>query len=81
MPDWWEPIYPCRKSDSVIVYNAIQKEFGDEEFVTEPGPDVLRLRIAVTELAPTNPGVSMLVFCTPYVWIVDFADNSAKGSS
>ncbi len=42
---------------------------------------MLRLRIAVTELVPTNPGMSVLVFCTPYAWVVDFADNTAKGSS
>ncbi|MCP4687325.1 MAG: DUF3313 domain-containing protein, partial [Desulfobacterales bacterium] len=62
-------------------YEAIRKEFGDEEFATEPGPDVLRLRIAVTEIVPTKPGVSVLIFCTPYAWVADFADNQTKGSS
>ncbi len=62
-------------------HEAIRKEFDDQEFVTEPGPNVLRLRIAVTEVIPTNPGVSVLIFCTPYAWVADFANSETSGSS
>jgi len=37
--------------------------------VTETGPDVLRLRIAVTDLVPNKPEASVVTLVVPFVWL------------
>ena len=37
--------------------------------VTEPGPDVLRLRIAIADLVPNKPEASVVTLVVPFVWI------------
>ena len=58
---------------------AIVRELGsDYPLVTEPGPDVLRLRIAVTDLVPTKTAVTVLVLVTPYATVADLASGAAS---
>jgi hypothetical protein len=53
-------------------HEAIVRELGDAyPVVTEPGPGVLRTRIAITELVPAKPAVSVIVLVTPYATVAD----------
>lgn len=61
-------------------YSAIEKAFGEAyPMVTEPGPDVLRLRIAVTDLVPNKPEASVTSLIVPYMWIGEAGAGAAKG--
>lgn len=54
--------------------SAITRELGqDFTLVTEPGSDVLRLRIAITELEPTKTEVSLAVTAIPFGSALDMA--------
>jgi len=61
--------------------DAIVKALGTAyPVVTEPGPDVLRIRIAITELVPTKPEISVVVLVLPYVTLADLlASTTTKG--
>ena len=62
-------------------HEAIVRELGsDYPIVTDPGPDVLRLRIAITDLAPTKTAVTVLVLVTPYATVADLASGAASKS-
>jgi len=51
-------------------HQAIVKAVSDAyPVVTEPGPDVLRLRIAVTDLVPNKPKASVVSLMVPFVWL------------
>lgn len=51
-------------------YQAIEKAMGDDyPLVAEPGPDVLRLRIAVTDLVPNKPEASVTSLVVPFLWV------------
>jgi hypothetical protein len=57
---------------------AIVRELGDAyPVVTEPGPGILRTRIAITELVPAQPAMSMVMFAVPY----GFAGEMAAGAA
>jgi len=59
-------------------HDAIVRELGDAyPIVTEPGPGVMRTRIAITELIPANPAISVVVLVTPYATVADLASSSA----
>ena len=61
---------------------AIVKAMGDAyPVVTEPGPDVLRLRIAVTNLVPNNPAASVITLAVPFLWLADAGTGVAKGNT
>jgi pentatricopeptide repeat protein len=63
-------------------HQALVGEFEkDYAFVSDPGPDVLRLRIALTEVIPTNTKLTIAVAVTPYASIADFASGKGTGSS
>jgi hypothetical protein len=47
--------------------------------VNKPGPGVLRVRIALTELVPTKPEVSAVIFFVPYATVADMASGPASG--
>jgi Protein of unknown function (DUF3313) len=48
-------------------HEAIVKALGDAyPVVTEPGPDVLRIKIALTQLVPTQTAISVIVLVVPY---------------
>jgi hypothetical protein len=58
---------------------AIVRELGsDYSIVTEPGPDVLRLRVAITDLTPTKTAVSLIVLATPFGSVPDLASGIAS---
>ena len=61
-------------------HQAIVKAVGDDyEIVTEPGPDVLRVRIAVTDLVPNKPAASVVTLAVPFAWVADAGTGGAKG--
>jgi len=63
-------------------YEAIQKEVGDAyPMVTEPGPDVLRLRVAVTDLVPNKPEASVATLVVPFLWVADAGSGVATGET
>lgn len=48
-------------------HEAIARELGTAyPLVLEPGPDVLRIRIAITQLKPTKPELSVITAIMPY---------------
>ncbi|MBA4417226.1 MAG: hypothetical protein C0392_04855 [Syntrophus sp. (in: bacteria)] len=58
-------------------HEAVVKALGsDYPVVTEPGPGVLRIRIAITELVATKPLASVVVLVTPYATIADLASGA-----
>jgi hypothetical protein len=60
-------------------HEAIVRELGsDYTLVTEPGPDVLRVRIAVTDLVPTKPAMSVIVLAVPFASAADIASGAAS---
>ena len=59
-------------------YGAIEKAVGDAyPMVAEPGPDVLRLRIAVTDLVPNKPEASVTSLIVPFMWVGEAAAGAA----
>lgn len=61
-------------------HEALVREFGDTyPVVSEPGPGVLRMRIAITNLVPTKPEISVVALVVPYATIADFASGAAQG--
>jgi hypothetical protein len=60
-------------------HEAIVRELGDAyPVVTEPGPGVMRARIAITELVPAKPAVSVVVLVTPYASVADLASGAVS---
>lgn len=63
-------------------YQAIEKAVGDAyPMVKEPGPDVLRLRIAATDLIPNKPEASVVTLVVPFLWLGDAGTGVAKGDA
>jgi hypothetical protein len=63
-------------------HHAIVKAVEDKHpVVTEPGPDVLRLRIAVTDLVPNKPSASVVSLAVPFLWVADAGTGVAKGET
>ncbi len=61
-------------------HQAIIKAVGDEyEIVREPGPDVLRVRIAVTDVVPNKPAASVVTLAVPFAWVADAGTGVAEG--
>jgi len=59
-------------------YSAIEKAVGDAyPMVSEPGPDVLRLRIAVTDLVPNKPEASVTTLIVPFLWVGEATAGAA----
>lgn len=60
-------------------HDMIAKNLGNAYPLTDkPGPDVLRIRVAITELVPTKPLISVIVLVTPYVTIADILSSTAS---
>ncbi len=56
---------------------AIVRELGDAYPLTnETGPDVLRIRIAITNLVPTKAGMSFVTLAVPFATIPDLASGA-----
>jgi hypothetical protein len=63
-------------------YEAINKAAGDAyPMVKEAGPDVLRLRVAVTDLVPNKPEASVVTLVVPFSWLADAGSGVAKGDT
>ncbi len=63
-------------------HQAIVKAVGDDyKVVNEPGPDVLRVRIAVTDLVPNKPEASVVTLVVPFAWVADAGTGVAKGET
>jgi hypothetical protein len=61
-------------------HQAIVKAVGDDyQVVSEPGPDVLRVRIAVTDVVPNKPEASVVTLVVPFAWVADAGTGVAKG--
>ena len=60
-------------------HDAIVKEVGDAyPVVNEPGPDVERVRIAITDIAPTKTAMTVIVLLAPYGSVADLASGVAS---
>jgi len=62
-------------------HEAIVKAVGDAyPVVTEAGPDVLHLRIAITDLVPNKPSASVVTLVVPFLWVGDAGGGAAQGN-
>ena len=52
----------------------------DYEIVLEPGPGVLRIRAAITELSPTKPGINTVTTVLPVGLAVSIFKRGASGT-
>ena len=60
-------------------HQAILKALGEKyPVVEETGPEVLRLRIAVTDIIPTKPEASVVSLVVPFVWLGEAGAGVAK---
>jgi hypothetical protein len=61
-------------------HEAIKNAVADAyPVVREPGPDVLRLRITVTDLVPNKPEASVVSLVVPFVWVAEAGAGAAEG--
>ncbi|MBK8184992.1 MAG: DUF3313 domain-containing protein [Candidatus Competibacteraceae bacterium] len=49
--------------------------------VNQPGPEVVRVRIAITELTPTSPAMSVVTLVMPFGIVADLASGGATGGT
>ena len=57
---------------------AIEEKIGKNyPMVAEAGPDVLRLRIAVTDLVPNKPEASVTTLVVPFLWVGEAGSGAA----
>jgi hypothetical protein len=62
------------------LYDAIVKALKPTyKVVSKPGPGVLRVRIAITNLVPTKPEYSVVALVVPYATVADIASGAAAG--
>jgi hypothetical protein len=63
-------------------HEAIVKALGPEyPVVEEAGPDVVRLRIAVTDIIPTKPEASVVTLVVPFLWAGEAGAGVAEGEA
>jgi hypothetical protein len=63
-------------------HGAIAKAVSDAyPLVEEPGPDVLRLRIAITDLVPNKPAASVVTLAVPFLWVGEAGAGAAEGKA
>ncbi len=63
-------------------YEAIEKAVADAyPMVAKPGPDVLRLRIAVTDLVPNKPEASVTSLVVPFLWAGEASAGAVSGDA
>ena len=63
-------------------HEAIVKALGDAyPVVEEAGPDVVRLRIAVTDIIPTKPEASVVTLVVPFLWLGEAGAGVAEGEA
>jgi len=67
------------KAMTDYLHEAIVRELGDAyPIVNEAGPDVLRVRVAITDIAPTKTAMTVVVLLTPYATVADLASGAAS---
>ena len=49
--------------------------------VNEVGPDVLRLRIAITDIVPNKPAASVVTLAVPFLWVGESGTGVAQGKA
>ncbi len=72
---YYHPKAEYRQIDPEAVTNltdyfreVVEEELADEfQVVTEPGPDVLRIRAAITEVVPANPAINIITTAAVFV--------------
>jgi hypothetical protein len=63
-------------------HNAILKASGGSYQITrEPGPDTLRLRIAVTDLVPNKPEASVITLAVPFGGVAEAGVGALSGKA
>ncbi len=68
------------KAMTDYLYNAITKALKPTyKVVSKPGPGVLSVRIAITNLVPTKPEYSVAALVIPYATVADIASGAASG--
>lgn len=61
-------------------HQAIVKAVSDAyPVVEEPGPDVLHLRVAITDLVPNKPEASVVSLVVPFLWVGEAGAGAAQG--
>lgn len=63
-------------------HEALVKALGDAyPVVTEPAPDVIRLRIALTNLHANKPLASVATLVVPFLWVADAGTGVVDGEA
>ncbi len=63
-------------------HQAIVKAVEDTyPVVREAGPDVIHLRVAVTDLVPNKPSASVVTLVVPFLWVGEGGAGVAKGEA
>jgi hypothetical protein len=63
-------------------HKAITDAMSDKyEIVRETGPDVMRLRIAITDLVPNKPEASVVTLVVPFLWAGEAGAGAAEGEA
>jgi hypothetical protein len=60
------------------LFNAVK---GGYEIVDQPGPDVLRVRVAITDMKPSNPTANTLSTIVPVGIVVSGATKAVSGDN
>jgi hypothetical protein len=61
-------------------HQAIVEKVGSKyPVVNEPGPDVVRLRIAITDLVPNKPEASVVTLVVPFLWVGEAGAGAKEG--
>jgi hypothetical protein len=64
-----------------LFHQAIFKALSDRyEFVSEPGPGVMRARIAITDLTPSKPALNAITTVVPFGLAVSIVNKGVTGS-
>ena len=63
------------------IVKAVSAEPNGYPVVTETGPDVIHLRLAVTNVVPNKPEASMVSLAVPFLWLADAGTGVAKGEA
>jgi hypothetical protein len=62
---------------NLALVNAIKEKY---PIVTEPGPDVARIRIAITGIKPSSPGLSAVTSVVPVGLAISLVKKGSSGS-
>jgi hypothetical protein len=76
----YKGIDPAELKDLVDYFHQAIVEAVSDAYpvVQEPGPDVVRLRIAVTDVVPNKPEASVVSLVVPFVWLGEAGAGAAK---